>query len=596
MSEVDYGAYRPITPASATETSRPAADNNRAEGSPLRSQESFDAYCHQVQGRLAEYATQRAHFLRSAYERLTRLLQTARAVEDNTLYNELWQLRVAVKELLESLTQAAAGTTTTQWAPVQSTHINGNSAAPREITPAPVRTYMPVENTAIARTPSFPARVETEPAVRIPRQPMRPLVEIEEDAIKLREQVKNWTETWPLKREDGSLHLPNALRLRAVACKMRRLEEEAGDTEVTEVTELEKDIVALREQAGDTEYTVTTDRNLEIRPTAFQWGELVERHEETACAQEAFEWWVENRDRLTVQDVQPLAEAVAAIQQRFNRLLFRIGARDPFQQQLFDDLRTWAREAQCYLFSLRPKVPIAELVEKAGHLQEAWEIARAPLAVVEGRGQAVEELIQITASPDFAEDLEASGEALREAVMKCKQANTPVSDPRLRQSLLPWSALLEGDDRLKDTVREIQLNWEGRYRNGGLEPGPVDDVSELSLPADTLEAARALSRGKRVLVLGDVKNEQGVALLKEMLQPNELIWPTLTTADPVTRVETAIGAADLVILAIRFSRKDWQGAAQLSAAANKPFVQVPGLFPVTRLLQAVANLLESAKA
>ena len=160
----------------------------------------------------------------------------------------------------------------------------------------------------------------------------------------------------------------------------RRLEEEAGDTEVAEVTELNHDIVRMLDSAGDQEYTVALDYSLDPRPTAYQWSELAERHEETSRAQEAFEWWLANRGVLTVSDVQPLAEAVAAIQQRFNRLLFRIGARDPFQQQLFDDLRAWAKEAQCYLYSLRPKVPIAELVEKAGQLEAAWEQARMPVA------------------------------------------------------------------------------------------------------------------------------------------------------------------------------------------------------------------------
>ncbi len=145
--------------------------------------------------------------------------------------------------------------------------------------------------------------------------------------------------------------------------------EECGDSEVAEVTELSEDIIDLLDGANDQEYTVALDDELDPRPTAYQWGELAERYMEMARAQEGFEWWQRNRNLLAVSDVQPLAEAVAAVQQRFNRLLFRIGARDPFQQQLFDDLRTWAREDQCYLYSLRPKVPMAELMEKAATLR-----------------------------------------------------------------------------------------------------------------------------------------------------------------------------------------------------------------------------------
>ena len=105
MSEAEYGDYRLLS----TGASDPAVSSanfpqgSRTEGnvspSPLRSQEAFDAYCGQIQSRLAETAVRRATFLRSAYERLSRLLQAARAVEDAALYNELLQHRAAVREL-----------------------------------------------------------------------------------------------------------------------------------------------------------------------------------------------------------------------------------------------------------------------------------------------------------------------------------------------------------------------------------------------------------------------------------------------------------------------------------------------------------------
>ncbi len=598
MSEADYGAYRPISAPQSQDATRTSEPSPRSEGSPLRSQEAFDAYCLQVQNRLAEYAVQRNHFLRSAYERLTRLLQTARAVEDNTLYNELWQVRVAVRELLESLSQSAPQGAGANWATVQQIQqrpaVSPQAAAPvftAEIS-QPRQLAMPVISapasglSQIASQPSVFAPRPEDPAARLPRQPMRPLVDIEADAIRMREELKTWIVENPVKRENGELHIPNALRLRAIACRMRRLEEEGGDTEIAEVTELKTDLERIREEGGDEEYTVTLQYDIEPRPTAFQWGELAERHEETARAQEAFEWWVENRERLTVQDVQPLAEAVAAIQQRFNRLLFRINARDPFQQKLFDDLRVWAREAQCYLFSLRPKVPIAELVDKASRLDAAWDQARAPLAAAEGRGQAVEHLVELTEDPCFGENFAEDSEKLAEAVLQTKQAGTPASDPRLRASLLPWSAMLEGDDRFRDTVREIQLDWEGRLRANRLDPAPVDDAESLKEIADLLQEALTVTRNQRVLILGDLKSDAGMARLREVFDC-EIIWPPLTTADTLSRFDAAIAGCDMVVLATRFSRKDWHGAENICLQSGKPFVQVPGVFPLKRLATAI---------
>lgn len=345
---------------------------------PLRSAETFEAYCTQVQTRLIEHAQQRRYFLQEANERLTRLLQTARAVEDVTLYEELWQLRQATRELLDSLQRmtpsdspsAAVSADSPLFHPREEAghdrwERNGFSPFPNE------RSEHVIRSLALSAQPA---------PRRLSRHPLRPLATIEADAIQQRATLAEWSAQAPLRSEDGAFLLGNCLRLRAFACRHRRLEAEAGETEVAEVTALEQDVTRLFEAADDREYTLALDDTLEPVPTAYQWGELAERYDEMAVAQEAFVWWQQNEAELTPTEAQPLAEAIAAVQQRFNRLLFRVGARDPFQQQLFDALRTWAREAQCYLYSLRPKVPIAELIERAGTLTAAWERGREILA------------------------------------------------------------------------------------------------------------------------------------------------------------------------------------------------------------------------
>lgn len=435
--------------------------------SPLQSAESFDAYCQQVQSQLSEHAARRREFLQAAYERLTNLLCAARDVEDALLYNELWQHRVAVRELLDALlrspiTESAAAhafVTATVTAEHRSDpHINGHVrsehsavvmsvpdfAIPAIVPPAkpvplqsingankieavvrgdapqaltasvapldfsllsdsteavtfldPPDTSSSVSSSSVSASSatissvsgsSEQSALETD-ASRPFRNSVRPLPDIEAEAVRLRAALIEWKETHSLAGPKGGMHIPNALRLRAFACRQRRLEEEAGDTEVAEVSELSKDIYDLLDASDDQEYSVAFDDDLDPIPTVYQWNELADRYEETARAQEAFDWWTEKRGWLSVEDIQPLAESVAAIQQRFNRLLFRIGGRDPFQQQLFDDLRTWARDVQCYLHSLRPKVPIGELVERAQSIDIAWETARIPLRLTEAQSE-----------------------------------------------------------------------------------------------------------------------------------------------------------------------------------------------------------------
>ncbi len=386
ISEMETGAETAIVGIENRES-------NADKSVPLRSEESFEAYCRTVQSQLAEHALKRKHFLQGAYTRLTHLLHAARAVEDNALYQELWHTRAAARELLNAMPQQPSSPShDVPTLPLNTTDFTSNAAmSPRSPSEAALShstngyTPLAMERPFLPRTessetsPYSAPNSYSDPLIKMPRRPMRPTEDIEADAKSLREMLTTWNEKWPLVTEEGILHPVHCLRLRAVACRQRRLEEEAGDNELSEVEELCEEIISLLDAADDQEYTVAFDEEISPPPTAYQWGELAERYEEMAVAQEAFDWWNTNADALTLADIQPVAEAVAAVQQRFNRLLFRIGARDPFQQALFDNLRTWAKEAQCYLHSLRPKVPIAELIERAATLEPAYNEACAAL-------------------------------------------------------------------------------------------------------------------------------------------------------------------------------------------------------------------------
>ncbi len=376
MPDINRTHFRPSRPAGYAGN----GEDQEPGGSPLRSPEALEQYCSLVQRRLAEHAARRRQFLQEAYDRLSRLMQSAHAVDDANLYHELWQHCLVARELLEALSRNDSSALRSSCdvptdsplflnaespsAPLltDSAVVNATArplALPRRETPAPAyAAYQPVE-----AVPSAP---------RVPRRAMRPISDIEVDAGLLRAEVAEFAAKYSLRNESGEFNVVNGLRLRALACKHRRLEAEAGDSEAPEVTELGRDILTLMTEGDDHFYTIARDMEIDPKPTAYQWGELAERYQEMTTAQAAFTWWRRHENDVPVSEIQPLAEAVAAIQQRFNRLLFRLGARDPFQQQLFDDLRAWAKEAQCYLHSLRPKVPIAELVDRAATLDPEW--------------------------------------------------------------------------------------------------------------------------------------------------------------------------------------------------------------------------------
>ncbi len=581
-----------------------------ASYSPLRNAETFEAYCSEVQEKLASHALNRMSFLQAAYERLNSLLQAARDVEDVALTDELTQHRNASRELLDAVCSATGITSSSasQVAPAPSMPIrviapplavtlapSPAAVLPQYNRPTPVPIVPSVSqlsrraDAAPVTTPAVPVTgisVEAAPTPsgpKVPRRPMRPLIDIEADALSLRQDLKEWVKRFPLNTPEGELNIPNCLRLRSIACRHRRLEEECGDTEVAEVTELSEDIIDLLDSANDQEYTVALDDELDPRPTAYQWGELAERYLEMARAQEGFEWWQKNRNLLAVSDVQPLAEAVAAVQQRFNRLLFRIGARDPFQQQLFDDLRTWAREDQCYLYSLRPKVPMAELMEKAATLEDAWERARVPVADEEFRQQLIDNVIALLSEPDFGEHGEHDEDVLRESLWECKNHRVPASDRRLRNALAPWSSFLEGDDRFKDLLREITTEWERRLEAGALDEGAREFVGDP--PAAEVAAIREVTRGKKLLVLGGAVTDTLRDRYKETLEVEDLVWPAASPSEPLTTFDTELANADVVILVSQYSRREWRNAHDFCVKQGKKYAQVASMSDVPVLVR-----------
>ena len=567
--------------------------------SPFRTAEAFDAYCFHVQGRLAEYAEKRVHFLQAAYDRLTRLLQAARDVEDTALYNELLMHRIAVRELLESLhgpVHTSAAMSPIAMAPAPMPMSTSNSPAPGRPTPPPPRAPRVVEEHApTVNAPTDEAVVSTpteRPASvvvpRVSRRPSRPLVDIEADAVRLRAEVNEWNSLYPLiVRKD--LNLPNCLRLRAMACRQRKLEEEAGEVEVPQVTELMEDIIDLMDAANDMAYTAALDDELDPRPHAGQWAEMAERYEEMARAQEAFDWWQRHKPYLKVPDIQGLAEAVAAMQQRFNRLLFRIGATDPFQQAMFDDLRTWAREDQCYLYSLRPKVPMQELIERAATLEASWDRARQPIIEEERRQQVVENVVTLVSEPEFGSEPERDERRLHNALAECKNMRIPASDRRLRDALLPWGAFLEEDERFKELLREINLEWERRQEAG--RPEEVEDEPDTAIDSlqKELAAVREVTRGKQLLILGGTCREENRRKLESALELRELVWPSTKPSDPLARFDTDIRHSDIVALLTRFSRKEWKNAQDICAREGKKFVHLTTGYGVSQVVRHFYN-------
>ena len=570
MADVDNQSRTPFSPV------------GNDHFSPLRSPESLAAYCSDVQNRLADRAAHRRRFLLEARERFQALYYAAQAVEDDALAQELAARVNSVRELLEAATKSSHATP-------QNRQDYSPPTANRPQQQQPPAYAVRQENPPVSEVQNGSHAPDAPPAPdapKLPRRPVRPLPDIEAEAIQFRGSLHKWNEQFPLAKEDGSgLHISNSLRLRAVACRQRRLEEEAGDTEVAEVTELGDDLETLMDEAGDQEYTVSLDYELDSVPTAYQWGELAERYEEMAQAYEAFDWWNENWPNLTVQEVQPLAEAVAAIQQRFNRLLFRIGAKDPYQQALFDNLRSWAREAQCYLHSLRPKVPIAELIERASTLRSAWDSAKAQVEVSKSRGKMLDQLEEMIDEPDFGSAGDTDELRLHELLLTLREARVPPTDRRLRDALAPWGAFLEGEDRFRDILKEVHLEWERRQEAGKTDEDPLEDQDAIDAVSKQLDKLRPITRGRRIVLLGGIPREDAAEKIRETLGFDTVQWLKTMPEQASSDFEAQIADATAVGIFTKYSRKEWKRIAETCRRDGKKFWRFSCSFQPSRIVK-----------
>ena len=220
----------------------PVITNNLSTVSPFRSAESFYSYCIKVQSKLSEHAQKRIDFVQTAFDRLTRLLQAAKDVEDTGLYNEIWHHRVTAKELLDSLKINARSDAPSNAnlrpsllpqeialgnghgiqgasSPNEShaTVLSGNhpsSIQPPNLMSVPPQPYTPFSQSnqvgngydAGYGNGNYGGAMDSGP--RIPRR-LRPLTDIEADAVSLREEVRKFAESHPLSTRLGDLSIPN---------------------------------------------------------------------------------------------------------------------------------------------------------------------------------------------------------------------------------------------------------------------------------------------------------------------------------------------------------------------------------------------------
>jgi len=198
-------------------------------------------------------------------------------------------------------------------------------------------------------------------------------------------------------------------------------------------------------------------------------------------------------------------------------------------------------------------------------------------------------VVTLVSEPEFGSEPERDERRLHNALAECKNMRIPASDRRLRDALLPWGAFLEDDERFKELLREINLEWERRQETGRPEEIEDEPDTEIDSLEKELAAVREVTRGKQLLILGGTCREENRRKLEAALELRELVWPSTKPSDPLARFDTDIRHSDIVALLTRFSRKEWKNAQDICAREGKKFVHLTTGYGVSQVVRHFYN-------
>jgi hypothetical protein len=564
----------------------------------LADEADLAAYLAGVSERLAARRQERVTFLRGALAQLEAMARQARLLHDEELESSLAQRIAVARSELAALEGTAAGAvnsggTGPAAAPRAPGQFTTRPVAPGLATPPPAastgncfagRLAPAVATAPGSRSPS-PGAPLMSPAARsaVARSPApawepRPLADLQAELDRLLDEVERLDD----RRLEGD---PGLLRLKALACRQRRIRAEFQAHGLNEPATRSL-YVALQDRQAQWGNAYVLPLDTHVNPAdPHRWEELARGYESLALAAEAMAWYDRHSGLLHANESQRLLEGIGASQTIVYRLITRyFPASDRQQQALFASVKAAAAAVGVSLTSLDPQTETPALQELVASLPVQYEHLRAGVERRESQRETVERLMLLAAHADPGKR-SADAEALRAAALACLAAGIPESDRRLRDALLPFESALADEPRLARLVEDLQRERERRTTRDT----PADEDDEGPDSAFSPEVQKALEEllpytsGKRCLFVGGVPREEKRREIAEALKM-DLIWPDATKQQGIFDYEADIIASDIVVLLIRFMRTGFGQADELCDKYGKRLVRLPRGLGLTRVI------------
>ncbi|MFO1010752.1 MAG: hypothetical protein U1F29_11875 [Planctomycetota bacterium] len=118
------------------------------------------------------------------------------------------------------------------------------------------------------------------------------------------------------------------------------------------------------------------------------------------------------------------------------------------------------------------------------------------------------------------------------------------------------------------------------------------DVEAPQAAPDPVDEARAMLRGRALLVIGGIPRPEHVENWRTAFELSEVVWPRTSESNPtLTVLEPLIARKDVaaVVLLIRWIRHNLNDVAELCVLHGKPLVRAPGGYNVNQLAKLVVE-------
>lgn len=186
-------------------------------------------------------------------------------------------------------------------------------------------------------------------------------------------------------------------------------------------------------------------------------------------------------------------------------------------------------------------------------------------------------------TPEAMEELLAHARTLDSAVQALLREGVPPSDVELRELILPVEDVIPEDFDPSDAFRRVLIEAE-RYRAAKEEKAIASEPAPARAVSAEVKHAASMLAGKRMFIVGGIRNEMSRRAIERDLGLAEVRWVTTVEHQSTAPFEAEVARADVVVVLVRFSGHAFvDDLGEMCARYDKAYVRIPAGYSTAQI-------------